>query len=286
MNYAAIDAHTHILPPIFREQHSDFVKKDATYRALFDTDPPPKTASADDLVRELDASGARAAVALGYGWTDYDTARLSNDYLLESAAKHSGRIYAFCSVNPLWGERAVSEIARCADAGALGVGELHADTQNLLSQPLAQFAPFMAICRERNLPVLLHGSEPIGHSYPGKGTATPDILHALVTSYPENKFICAHFGGGLPFYALMPEVKKSLQNVWFDSAAYNFLYDAKVFTVAGEAFGYDKLLFGSDFPLVGQRRALDAVAEANPHIGESDMRAILGGNAAKLLSII
>ena len=46
--------------------------------------------------------------------------------------------------------------------------------------------------------------------------------------------MCAHWGGGLPFYALMPEVEDSLSNVYFDSAASPFLYDASVFpTVAG-----------------------------------------------------
>ena len=39
--------------------------------------------------------------------------------------------------------------------------------------------------------------------------------------------IAAHWGGGLPFYALMPEVRDALQNVWFDTAAGHLLYDRR-----------------------------------------------------------
>ena len=42
-------------------------------------------------------------------------------------------------------------------------------------------------------------------------------------------------GGGLPFYALMPEVKTALRNVHFDSAAFPYLYQPEVFDVAARA---------------------------------------------------
>jgi len=43
------------------------------------------------------------------------------------------------------------------------------------------------------------------------------------------KIVCAHWGGGLPFYALMPEVGKSFTNVFFDTAATVFLYQPQIF---------------------------------------------------------
>ena len=46
------------------------------------------------------------------------------------------------------------------------------------------------------------------------------------------------------------EVKGVLQNVWFDTAASPFLYQPEMYRVAGEAVGFDKILFGSDFPLL------------------------------------
>ena len=133
------------------------------------------------------------------------------------------------------------------------------------------------------MPVLVHASEPVGHGYPGKGAVTPELLMALVNAYPNNKFIFSHFGGGLPFYALMPEVKTALRNVYFDSAAFPYLYRPEVFDVAARAVGAEKLLFASDFPVVTQQRALNEFEQAG--LSSEQSRLIRGSNAAKLLEL-
>ena len=214
-----VDFHTHILPPEFSSERRRYRGLDATLRELF-TDDQIGMATGDQLVQQMDNSGVDVSVAVGYGWTDIGVARTSNDYILDAARKHPSRIVPFCSVNPLWGQPAVEEARRCVEAGARGIGELHPDTQGIISADLATLAPVLDAARELGLPTLFHASEPVGHAYPGKGTVTPDMLEALVRAYPHNTFVFAHFGGGLPFYALMPEVDEMLANVYFDSAAF------------------------------------------------------------------
>ena len=273
-----IDSHTHILPNEFREDRERWLKVDRTFGALF-ASPKAKSASAEDLVAEMDASGVNAAVAAGYGWTSIDAARLANDYALESATRHEGRIIPFCSVNPLWGQDAVKEIERCAASGVRGLGELHPDTQGFLHSDFATLAPMLDCARSLGLPVLIHASEPVGHSYTGKGTVTPDLLEALVTAFPANTFIFAHFGGGLPFYGLMPEVRRLLEHCYFDSAAWPFLYDPRVFELATRSMGAEKITFGSDYPLVPMSRALAGIEGLDATIADQ----IAVGNAAALL---
>jgi hypothetical protein len=106
---------------------------------------------------------------------------------------------------------------------------------------------------------------------------------ALVNAFPNNTFIFSHFGGGLPFYALMPEVKSALKNVYFDSAAFPFLYRPEVFDVAARAVGAEKLLFASDFPLVSQKRALDEFGQSGLDAEQSSL--VRGENASKLLGL-
>lgn len=276
-----IDAHCHILPPEFMRANG-VARKDATFNALFGAQSPPQIVGADELIAEMDSAGVDRSVVAGYGWTNIDAAKLSNDYILNAARRHPDRIIPFCSVNPLWGAPAVDEIKRCAAGGARGVGELHPDTQNLLGAPLTQLAPALDCARELNLPILSHASEPVGHSYPGKGSVTPEKALTLAEAFPENKFIFAHFGGGLPFYALMPEVKKALANVWFDSAAYNFLYSAAAFQVSAAAAGVERILFASDFPLVKQARALNGLMSSE--LSPQAKRLIAGGNAEALFA--
>ena len=272
-----IDSHTHILPDEFRSDKERWLKADRTFGALFSSSGA-QTASAEDLISEMDGAGVDVAVAGGYGWTSHDAARLSNDYLLKSARRYPGRIIPFCGVSPLWGPDAVSEIERCAPDGARGVGELHPDTLGFLHSDFTILAPVMDCARSLGLPVMLHASEPVGHSYPGKGTVTPDLLEALVTAFPSNTFIFAHFGGGLPFYALMPEVKRLLRNCYFDSAAWPYLYERHVFEVATSTVGTDRIMFGSDYPLLPMSRALAALDE----LDKNTRVAVSGANASAL----
>jgi predicted TIM-barrel fold metal-dependent hydrolase len=81
----------------------------------------------------------------------------------------------------------------------------------------------------------------------------------------------------------MPEVAEGLRNVYFDTAASPFLYDARVFDVAASLVGSDRILLGSDFPLLRTRRLLRQVGGSV--LPEADREAVLGGNAARLLGL-
>ena len=270
------------MPPEFSSERKRFRSLDATLRELF-TDDPGGMATGSQLVEQMDKAGIDVSVAVGYGWTDAGVARTSNDYILDEAREHPDRIVPFCSVNPLWGLPAVEEVRRCVEAGARGIGELHPDTQGIISADLATLAPVLDAARELGIPTLIHASEPVGHAYPGKGTVTPDMLEVLVRAYPDNTFVFAHFGGGMPFYALMPEVAASLANVYFDSAAFPYLYRPEVFQTAVTACGAGRVLFASDYPLVTQTRALRRMREGG--LSKGDEAAVLGGNAARVLNL-
>ena len=130
---------------------------------------------------------------------------------------------------------------------------------------------------------MIHVSEPVGHDYSGKGTATPDKALALIRRYQDVTFICAHWGGGLPFYNLMPEVKSILANTYFDSAASPFLYDKSVYCRVADLVGAEKILFGSDWPLVGQDRALAQIDGTN--LDDAVKYQIKHGNAASIFGL-
>ncbi|MBI4305670.1 MAG: amidohydrolase, partial [Chloroflexi bacterium] len=275
------DFHTHVLPDDFKNERSRFLRADPTFRALFST-PTARTASTTDLLAGMHEAGIDRAVILGYGWWDKGVARIANDYLLESAAKSNGRLVPFCSLNPRWGRGAVREAERCAAAGALGLGELHPDTQKIDISDADVMAPLMNAAEALGLIVTTHGSEPVGHSYPGKGTVTPERLFRLALHFPKVRFVFAHWGGGLPFYGLMPEVARAMRRVWFDSAATAFLYNPNVFRTVATAAGPDRILFGSDYPLISQQRAFRDACGASLSPKESE--AMFSGNAVALLS--
>ncbi|MFL2644431.1 MAG: amidohydrolase family protein [Dehalococcoidia bacterium] len=257
-----IDSHTHIFPQEYRKSHESILKIDKTYADLFRKDSPP--ADAESLVGSMERNSISKSIILGMGWTDYGLALDINDYLIESSKNHPDKLIPFCSINPAWGEDALYELERCFNKGARGIGELHPDTQNFDITSVAEMEGIMKFCEDKQLPVLIHCSEPIGHSYPGKGQTHPSKLIHFINNFQSNIIICAHFGGGLPFYSMMPEIRSSLTNVYFDSAAAPYLYEPGVYSNVEQLLGSKHLLFGSDYPVVSHKRSLE-------HLMKSEM---------------
>lgn len=279
-----VDALTHILPRYFATEREDIVRRDRTFGELFGSSPRARIESAEGLVASMDDAELDVAIIAGFGWTDLQLARRANDYLLESVAAHPKRLFASCSANPLWGQAALDELDRCFRAGARCVGELHADTQGWRSHFGTELDDFMSLTASRGAVTIVHGSEPFGHIYPGKGAMTPDRLHRLAHRYPSNRFVFAHFGGGLPWYSMMPKISSDLSNVWYDTAATPYLYQSNVYSAASAAVGADKILFASDWPLISQRRALRHV-ESDEHLSAIDNAKIVGKNAADIFGL-
>ena len=277
-----VDSHCHILPESFAGRHQELAGRDATFAALFPA-AGGRRATAADLAAEMAGAGVGHSVVVGFGWTDLGVAREANDYILGAAADYPQQLTGFCAVNPAWGQAALAEVERCVAARARGIGELHPDTQGFDLADYRMMAPMMELARHWDLPVLVHCSEPVGHQYPGKGQTTPDKVYRFIRNFPENVIICAHWGGGLAFYGLMPEVPGELAKVYFDTAASPFLYRKEVFAVVAQTIGADKILLGSDYPLLRQRRLLSQLESCGLDAG--DKAAIGGGNAARLLGL-
>lgn len=259
-----IDFHTHIFPPWLQGQRDRWLERDATFGELY-SNPKAKLATVDDLLSAMDEDSIDRAVVMGMGWTDPGLAREVNDYLIEAVQDHPDRLTGFAGLNPAWGEDAAKEADRCARAGLRGVGELHPDTQGFDLGDERTMALLLEAANEHGLIITTHSSEPVGHLYTGKGHTTPDVLLRFIQNsqnFPRVKVVCAHWGGGLPFYALMPEVKEALRNVYFDTAASPYLYTADVFSTVERLVGADKILFGSDYPLLRPKRLLAHLEES------------------------
>ena len=277
-----IDAHVKAFPDSVRQRRDDYLGRDLTFRSMYGR-PEAKLGGLDELLDSMDRNGVDRACLVSIGWSAHEHCVEINDFILEAAAAHPARIVPFCVVNPLAGRAAAREVERCARLGARGVGELHPDTQGFDLADRRALEPLMDAAREHGLPVLTHGSEPVGHVYPGKGNQRPETLLAFAKNFPGAPIVMAHWGGGLPFYALMPEVREALADVYFDTAATPFLYDARVFETVAGLVGAERILFGSDFPLLPQERVLNQLEGAALSAEEKD--AIRGGNAARLLGL-
>jgi predicted TIM-barrel fold metal-dependent hydrolase len=277
-----IDFHTHVLPPRIKNNRSQYVSKDAAFAQIYSGDKV-KIAAAEDLINSMDRDGVDISVIVNYSWTTHKLCVETNDYILESVARYPKRIIGFCAVNSLIDDVSLAEIERCVRGGIRGVGELRPDTQSLDYTQKNIIKPFTELIRKHKLIVLTHASDPVGHLYPGKGAATPEILEKFIANFADLPVVSAHWGGGLPFYTLMPEVRQALENVYFDTAISPYLYRPEIYLQVSRLIGADRILFGSDFPVIAPSRILNEIQAAG--LPEENREEILSGNARRLLGI-
>ena len=244
-----IDFHTHIFPDPVRNNRADYCKDEPAFRLLYEPENS-KMAGVEDLIACMDEGGVDMAVTFGFPWENPELAREHNDYIVEAQQKYPDRLAGFCCVGMYCGNPAL-EVERCLDAGLFGVGELGFYQSGLDEEARSLLEPVMAICRERDKPVMIHTNEPVGHQYPGKTPVTIRQIYDLAAAFPDNRIILAHWGGGVFFYHLLKrEAEDVLKNIWYDTAASPYLYRSDIYKSACELAGAGKVLWGTDFPLL------------------------------------
>jgi hypothetical protein len=276
-----IDFHTHVFPDEVRADREGFLEREAWFGSLY-ADPKRKLASAEDVVASMEEAGVDRTVVLGFPWRDGGLCKEHNSYLLDAVRRYPDKLIGFGIVQPLDAGDA-KELDRCLSGGLMGMGEIGPDSQRYDLEARWVLADSVEVLQHHDRPLLTHSSEPLGHDYAGKGTVTPPRLLKLASNFPELKIVMAHWGGGLPFYELMPEVRETLRNVYYDTAASTYLYSFDVFPIVVQLIGSGRILWGTDFPLLSQAKFLKRVRESG--LNEEQLGDVLGGNAARLLRL-
>jgi len=277
-----VDFHTHIFRPQVRERREDYLRRDPAFAQMYSS-PKAKIATGEDLPTSMEEAEVDTSVVLGFAWSEQGLCREHNEYLLETAARSGGRLIPFCVIQPRAGDDALAEIERCVRGGARGLGELRPDSQGYaLDQDAGDMLAEAAL--RHDLVLLFHVSEPVGHAYPGKSGLSLDAFYRFVSRHQGLTTVGAHWAGGLPFYALMPEVRDALANVYVDTAATPLLYGQAIYGQVSGLVGAEHILFGSDYPLISQRRQRQAI-EDSLRDDEDGRRLILGENARRLLRL-
>ena len=277
-----IDFHTHIFPEAIRVNRERYFPAEPAFKLLYNS-TESKLSGVKNIIDTMDEQGVDISVIFGFPWETADTFKMHNDYIIDAVVRYPKRLVGLGCFDLLT-PGAQSEAERCIENGLSGIGEL-AFYQSIMDDTiLTRLEPIMAILRNKNLPILIHTNEPIGHPYFGKADMTIRQIDNLVSRFPNNTIVLAHWGGGLfYFYLLKKQIKEHLTNVYFDTAASPFLYDSKIYPVAVEILGPQKILFGSDYPLLNPQRYFNEIRSTG--LSKDDIQCICGLNAARLLKL-
>ncbi len=277
-----IDIHSHIFPRAIRRQRQDFFKDEPAFKLLYNS-PRSKMVGARQMVSMMDEQGVDKTVVFGFPWHAASTCKDHNDYILDAVQRYPDRLLGFSCVDPL-NKGAPNEVERCLKAGMAGIGELAFYATGIEPRCLDALEPVMALARQFHCPVMLHTNEPVGHAYPGKSPNTLAQIYALAKRFPDNRIILAHWGGGIFLFTLLKkEVRETLSNVWYDTAASPYLYHPRIYQHAVALAGLNKILLGTDYPLLDPKRYFREMVQAG--LDPAQQNAVCGANAARLFNL-
>ena len=246
------------------------------------SDPGARMATAEELVAEMGRCDVDKAVTSGFAFRSLGLCAEANDYVADAVKCFPERLYGFTVAPPL-DPGAIDELERCLSLGFKGIGELLPDGQGFEPDDIAGLKRLAEWATTKEQPLLLHASEPLGRTYPGKGRATPGKCYRLACAYPDLKLVLAHWGGGLPFFVMLADDGEPLANVYYDCAASPYLYQPEIFKAVIGLAGSSRILFGTDYPLISQDRYIREIDSLNLDAG--DYSAIMGNNALGLLGV-
>ena len=272
-----IDSHTHILPNKPNKLIEEFGEEKVLLE-MFSNEQ--KATTPEELLKSMSLSNIKKSIILGYGWTNFNLLQASNQFNLDAFKKNPSKLIPFFSINPMFKEN-LQEMEKCINLGGKGAGEIHPSIQEHDMDNENIWKDSLKLLEENSLPIIIHASEPAGHLYPGKGNTYPENIYKFIKLFPKNTIILAHWGGGLLFYELMKEVKEISKNVYYDTAASSFLYNPKIFEIAIEIVGSEKIIFGSDFPILSPNRILEEMK----NLKEQDLMNITEKNIKSILNL-
>lgn len=208
--------------------------------------------------------------------------------------KHRERFVVFGSVNPHRGEGYVREgIKKIKSHGFKGVKLL--PTLQFFNPKDDVMRPVYKYSSREGLVILMHtGCDPGPWESPEiSRNANPKYLDGVAEEYPNLKIIAAHMGSyslydpGIWFEEMM-KVAIDHDNIYVDTAA---IRDIRLIERAVKTMGADRVLYGSDYPVVvnfsdekvGMWKPLHMILDSR--LRSEAKKRILGENAIELLQI-
>ena len=294
MNHV-VDAHIHMYP---REVFADPIawgKAQGEPWWTYCVAPPHKPtlqgwADIPRLLSDLKRAGIGQAVMLGWYWERQETCELQNQWFIDWCRQYPDTLLGFATVQPNSGQRGLDDVQRALDAGLCGIGELLPQAQGFTFKD-EKWGRLVELAVERDVPINLHVTDPLSFNPQACTKATPlENYVQLVRDFPDAKFILAHWGGGIPFFELNSTIGALFKNVLYDTAASPLLYDNKVYRRVVDLIGADRILFGTDYPLLTHPRIsqepgfmLDLADARSGGLTPGEEEKVMGGNLLRLL---
>jgi uncharacterized protein len=281
----AIDVHTHA-------ERSTHDPQDPVTGELLDAaakyfgghPPQPTTQEVADYYRE------RSMLAVVFTVDDeagMGRARISNDEVLTAAAANTDVLIPFASIDPHKGKLGVREARRLiAEYPALRGFKFHPNTQAFWPNDRAHYPLYDVIAQAGKIALFHTGQTGIGAGMRGGGGvrlkySNPMAVDDVAADFPDLDIILAH--PSFPWQEEALAVATHKPNVYIDLSGWSPKYFPEILIRYVNTLLREKMLFGSDFPLLTPDRWL---ADFERLAIRDEVRPlVLKENAARLLRL-
>lgn len=239
----------------------------------------------EEMIARMDAAGIERAflIAAKVGRLGIP-ACYHVDYKLvaDAVQKHPDRFFGLAGLDPTEGMRGVRELERSVrEYGFIGAHfyphwyELPPDH--------AKWYPFYAKCCELDVPVQLQVGQSMVYdpSYPLRSVGRPITLDSVACDFPELRIIGIHVG--IPWTDEMIAMAWKHRNVFIGSDAHSPRYWPQSFVHYIRSYGQDKVIFGTDFPVLDFARTMAEIDALE--LPEEAKRKFLRDNAVRVYKL-
>ncbi|MDY0360705.1 MAG: amidohydrolase family protein [Desulforegulaceae bacterium] len=253
-----IDCHAHIFPEKIKKNRELYFEKEKEFSWLY-KNPKSKLCTAKELIESMDKNKINKTIVFGFPWNNKENAEFNNDYVMEKSIQFKDRLIPFACFNPEM-EYAEKEAERAFRSKFTGFGELGFYTHDFDEYIIKKLDPIMELSKKNSIPLIFHTNEEAGHNYPGKAPITASGILKFIEKFKSNKILLAHLGGGILFFNLLKNPPQ-MDNIFFDTAAIPFIYKKNIYEFLSHDLLKDKVVFGSDWPLLSPERYFREINE-------------------------
>jgi predicted TIM-barrel fold metal-dependent hydrolase len=212
-------------------------------------------------------------------------ARISNEEIAEGAARHPDVLIPFASVDPAKGQAGARELRRLVGEHSMRGAKFHPSLQGFAPNDRSAY-PLFAELESLGVPAIFHtGQTGIGAGLPGGGgiklrLSDPMLLDDVAADFPDLTIIMAH--PSFPWQDSALAVATHKANVFIDLSGWSPKYFPPQLVRYANSLLQDKVLFGSDYPVIPPDRwladfaALDIKDQIRPKILKDNAVRVLG----------
>jgi predicted TIM-barrel fold metal-dependent hydrolase len=281
-NLVAIDVHTHAWKSALRVEDAPTESQEAMgryfrYQPLHQTVPEMA-----EMYRKL----KMAFVVFTVDGERGASRRITNEEIAELAHQHADVAIPFASINPHRGAEGVRLATRLISEYKVKGFKFHPSVQEFFPNDRMAYPLYEAIA-EAKLPALFHtGQTGVGAGTRGGGGirlkySHPMLLDDVAADFPDMPIILAH--PSFPWQEEALSVATHKPNVYIDLSGWSPKYFPPILVRYINSILQDKMLFGSDWPVITPDRWLADFAKLD--IREEIRPKVLKANARKILGI-